>query len=81
MTLENCKTIAHEEIGAGYRLLKFAAPGICASATPGQFVHLRVPALEETALRRPFSIYEARDGVLEILYKEVGRGTAAMAAM
>lgn len=78
MTDEKCRVLSHADIGAGYRHLVLDAPATSAAAAPGQFVHLRVPALEETALRRPFSIFEARDGKLEILYKEVGRGTAAM---
>ena len=46
-------------------------------------MQLRVPALEKSALRRPFSICDAdpATGALTILYKEVGRGTAAMAPL
>ena len=68
-------------IGGGYNWLVLDAPDIAANARPGQFIHLRVPALEDSALRRPFSICDARDGRLSVLYKEVGRGTAAMAAI
>ena len=46
---------------------------------PGQFVHVRVPGLEASALRRPFSVFDADDGVVTVLYKQVGRGTAALA--
>ncbi len=48
------------------------------AAVPGQFVHVRVPGLERAALRRPFSIFDARGGVVKILYKTVGRGTCEM---
>ena len=75
---EVCKVIEHEDIGSGYRRILFDAPKIAAAAQPGQFVHLRVPALEMSALRRPFSIFNAGDGKLELLYKTVGRGTAAL---
>ena len=78
MTNETCKVLEHEDIGAGYRRIVFAAPGVSATAEPGQFVHVKVPGLEESALRRPFSIFNAEDGRLELLYKTVGRGTAAM---
>ena len=78
MVNEKCKVLEHKELGSGYRYLKFAAPGIAESAQPGQFVHVKVPSLEKSALRRPFSIFNAEGGELEILYKEVGRGTAAM---
>ncbi len=81
MTNEKCQVIEHADRGSGYRYLRLAAPAIVAAAQPGQFVHLRVPGLETSALRRPFSIYNAQDGVLELLYKQVGRGTAAMSAI
>lgn len=68
-------------IGGGYNWLVLEAPEIALPARPGQFVHLRVPALEPSALRRPFSICDSSEGRLSILYKEVGRGTAAMAGL
>ncbi len=78
MTNEKCKVVGHRELGFGYRHIIFDAPKIAAAAMPGQFVHVRVPGLEKSALRRPFSIFNAQDGRLELLYKTVGRGTAAM---
>ena len=78
MINETCKVLAHEDWGSGYRYLRLEAPAIVAEAQPGQFVHLKVPTLEISALRRPFSIFNAEDGVLELLYKTVGRGTTAM---
>jgi len=81
MINEICKVLAHEDWGSGYRYLRLAAPQIVAKAQPGQFVHVKVPGLEISALRRPFSIFNAEDGVLELLYKTVGRGTAAMNAI
>jgi len=78
MVNEKCRVLEHEDIGAGYSRISFAAPKIASAAEPGQFVHVRVPGLEESALRRPFSIFNAEDGVLELLYKRVGRGTAAL---
>ena len=81
MVDEVCRVLEHVDIGAGYRRIAFDAPGIAEQAQPGQFVHLRVPTLEASALRRPFSIYDAHDGRLELLYKTVGRGTAALNAV
>ena len=80
MQLEDAKVLSHERLAGEYLFLRLEAPGIAADAAPGQFVHLRVPALEPSALRRPFSICgaEPRTGTLEILYKRVGRGTRAM---
>ena len=48
---------------------------------PGQFVHIRVPNLGESVLRRPFSIYRVDGPILSILYKEVGKGTRALSRL
>ena len=78
MTNEKCRVLVHEDLGSGYRRIVFDAPAIAAASAPGQFVHVRVPGLEMSALRRPFSIFNAEDGKLELLYKRVGRGTAVL---
>ena len=70
--------VEHSEIGSGYRWIVFDAPEMAAALAPGQFVHVRVPALEQSALRRPFSVFDAADGKVTVLYKTVGRGTAAL---
>jgi dihydroorotate dehydrogenase electron transfer subunit len=75
---EKCKVLEHTEIGGGYRYLVLEAPKIAAELEPGQFVHVKVPSLEESALRRPFSVFDAEDGKVTILYKTVGRGTAML---
>lgn len=75
---EECRVKAHEACGVGYHRLVLEAPEMSAQLKPGQFVHLRVPTLEPTALRRPFSVFNAAEGLVHILYKTVGRGTAAL---
>ncbi len=45
---------------------------------PGQFVNVRVPGFY---LRRPISVCGCGDGALTLVYKTVGRGTGAMAAL
>jgi len=45
---------------------------------PGQFVNVQV---EGCYLRRPLSVCHARDGVLTLIYKVVGKGTGIMAEM
>ena len=78
---EKCKVVSHEETGPGYRYLVLEAPKMAAELQPGQFVHVRVPALEKSALRRPFSVFDASSGKVTLLYKTVGRGTAALNAV
>ena len=76
---EQAAVAAHEDAGPGYRFLVLEAPQLAAGLAPGQFVHVRVPGLEATALRRPFSVFDADAGRVTLLYKVVGRGTAALA--
>ncbi len=73
-----CRVVSQTPLTSAYRALEVEAGEIVGSARPGQFVHLRVPGLERASLRRPFSIFGARDGLLKILYKTVGRGTEEM---
>jgi dihydroorotate dehydrogenase electron transfer subunit len=75
---EKTLIISHEDIGNGYRKLVLDAPKIVEQVQPGQFVHVKVPALEASALRRPFSVLDAQAGRLSVLYKTVGRGTEAL---
>lgn len=78
MQIENTRVQAHESLGGEYRRLEVRAPAICAEVQPGQFVHVRIPRLEGSVLRRPFSVFKAEGDALSIVYKTVGRGTRAM---
>lgn len=75
---EEAVILEHTDIGAGYRYLVVSSPKISAALVPGQFIHVKVPALEMSALRRPFSVFDAENGKIVVLYKMVGRGTAAL---
>ncbi|MCS7091598.1 MAG: dihydroorotate dehydrogenase electron transfer subunit [Verrucomicrobiota bacterium] len=68
------------EVGL-YHLLMLRAPGIAPLVAPGQFVHLRIWPCADALLRRPFSVYRVEGDCLSILYKVVGKGTAALARM
>ncbi len=75
---EKAEVLENREFAAGYRYLIVSAPKQAAEMKPGQFVHIRVPTLEKSALRRPFSVFNAGDGKVTVLYKTVGRGTEAL---
>lgn len=49
-----------------------------AITAPGQFVNIRLDGL---FLRRPISVCDYDEGTLTLVYKAVGKGTAAMRAM
>ena len=57
------------------------APQIAPLIQPGQFAHVRILPLKDALLRRPFSIFQVAGDTFSILYKTVGKGTAALARM
>lgn len=75
-----CQATVREQrlLTPDYYLLRLEAPEIADVARPGQFVHVRVTGLDDASLRRPFSIYDAADGLLGVVYKAVGRGTTQL---
>jgi dihydroorotate dehydrogenase electron transfer subunit len=77
-----CPILSCERLRDGFFLLALEAPEIAADCSPGQFVMLRSEVAGWPYLGRPFSIY-ASDGeaVVQIVYKVVGRATAAMSKM
>jgi len=79
MSVEAATVLEHRDFGSGYNLLVFDVPCVASKVVPGQFIHLRIPRLEGSVLRRPFSIFKADATTLSVLYKQVGRGTRAMA--
>ncbi|CUH96968.1 hypothetical protein P22_3086 [Propionispora sp. 2/2-37] len=79
------KTVIIEQrvLAAEVRELVLDAPVIAAQVRPGQFVHVRVANGVEPLLRRPFSIAkaDAGRGVLHIIYRIVGKGTAGLSLL
>jgi dihydroorotate dehydrogenase electron transfer subunit len=70
--------LQHTACEARQYILRVAAPHTARHATPGSFVHLRCDAA--LPMRRPLSIMRASAaaGWIELLYKVVGAGTAAL---
>ncbi len=64
-------------LAAGVYRLRLAGDTSGVTA-PGQFVNIALPGLY---LRRPISVCDAEPGLLTLVYKVVGHGTEAMAAM
>ncbi len=48
---------------------------------PGQFAHLKVNNLTDPLLRRPFSIFDYKDGILYFFYKITGKGTRILSQL
>jgi dihydroorotate dehydrogenase electron transfer subunit len=74
---------ANRRLQNDYFQVDFRTVSIAGDASPGQFVHVQLPAFEHHVLRRPFSIYntDPETGRLSIIYKVVGEGTAHMSML
>ena len=81
MHLQDAIIAGQDLLTGGYRLLTMDCDKISPRVRPGQFVHLLVPGMGQSVLRRPFSVYRTEGPLLSVLYKDVGRGTHAMAAL
>jgi dihydroorotate dehydrogenase electron transfer subunit len=70
--------IGNNRVCPKFYRLRLDAPLIVDRVQPGQFIHIRVSAGLEPLFRRPFSVHRAKKQ-LEILYENVGKGTALLA--
>lgn len=76
---EQVRVLANERVCEGVGSLVLDAPRCASTVLPGQFVHLRIGRDTANILRRPFSVYRAGSGRIEILYQIVGKGTLRLA--
>ena len=73
-------TIAgRRSVARGMFVISLDAPEIAAAARAGQFVNLGWSP--GPLLRRPFSVYRAEGGLVEVVLKEVGAGTTQLLAL
>ena len=76
---ERAAVVEASPLSGGHCRLRLRAPAIAAAAQPGQFVNIS-PPLDSAVLRRPLGVYRVHDDTdVEVLFKTVGRGTAALA--
>ncbi len=77
--LEDGRVLARQEFAGEQFVLRIEAAKCAARATPGSFVHLACDA--DIPMRRPLSIMRAdpRAGWIDILFKVIGTGLAALA--
>ena len=84
--------LSNAEVSPGYWRMRLTAPQEFASASPGQFVMVRVSGAIDPLLRRPFGIFDvgihtpAQSGAVaqpyfEMLYRVVGKGTALLSTL
>jgi len=75
--------VARDRLRGPYWLLTFRHPEVAREARAGQFVMIKAGTSAEPPLRRPFSIMavDPRDETFTLFIKEVGPGSAALAAL
>jgi dihydroorotate dehydrogenase electron transfer subunit len=76
----NACVIENRPLCADHYLLVMREDELARLSQPGQFVNLKINNREELLLRRPFSIARTHPegSLFEIVYRVVGKGTAAM---
>jgi dihydroorotate dehydrogenase electron transfer subunit len=76
--VEDAELLTQQEFPGGQFVIRLRAPKCAAAATPGSFAHLACDP--QIPMRRPLSIQrvDAQAGWVEILYKVVGPGLAAL---
>lgn len=78
---QSINIISNNEVAPDTFMLRLLSPDIASAARPGQFVMIKVGDSFDPLLRRPFSICGTEEGgIVRILFKAVGRGTALLAA-
>ena len=79
---ELAEIISREQVAEDTYRFTVKAPGIASTSRPGQFVMVRTGEGLDPLLRRPFSIHQVADGgLVQILFKVIGKGTQALAGM
>lgn len=78
--VETGRVTGQRKIAPDLWQLRLALPQIAATIRPGQFIHLRRAGMSGLLLRRPFSPsrVDAAAGIVEMVYRVVGRGTREM---
>ena len=76
--LEDAEVIANDKLASRIWELTLYAPRTAAAVLPGQFVHMQVDGGVKSMLRRPFSVFDAVDDVITIIYEVKGAGTEIM---
>ena len=79
---EKATVVRVEQLSADNIRLTFDCPDIAFAAQPGQFVMIRTGTGKDPLLRRPFSIHQTTsNGLIQVYFKVVGRGTEILAQL
>src|SRR6266540_3709269 len=80
MELVRATVLANEPIMPNTHVLELACPTLARAAQPGQFVHIRCGPGWDPLLRRPMSIFRIGSEGVSLMVRDVGDGSAIIAA-
>ncbi len=75
MLIDREARIIEKNSWGNYYLFKILSPDVARLAAPGQFLMIKVSDNLEPLLRRPISLHDAENEVVEIFFQVAGRGT------
>lgn len=73
--------VSNIEAARNLHFLEVRVPEITAQIVPGNFVSLLPPASSGVFLRRPFSVAGVHDGTLQLVIRDIGKGTHAITSL
>jgi dihydroorotate dehydrogenase electron transfer subunit len=77
---QKVEIVSTEKLTGDIHRFTVKAPDVVTGSSPGQFVMVQVGEGMDPLLRRPFSIHQVDEGgLLQILFKVIGKGTQALA--
>jgi dihydroorotate dehydrogenase electron transfer subunit len=79
MVQESCRVTNVKELAPNIIALEFLSSNVACSATPGQFVNIKIDRAAFPLWRRPMSICDVEGETVRILFNVVGRGTTVLA--
>ncbi|MBF0123420.1 MAG: dihydroorotate dehydrogenase electron transfer subunit [Candidatus Omnitrophica bacterium] len=74
------RILSNTSVNGTYFRLVLDASSLAKAVKPGQFIQIKVADGFEPLFRRPFSVFRAQNGKVEIFYEPVGKGSQMLAS-
>jgi dihydroorotate dehydrogenase electron transfer subunit len=76
--IEDAPVTGINQVAENTFVLSFHSPRISSQILPGQFLNIRVTNSTDPLLRRPFSVYNTHEDIVEVIFNVIGKGSAAL---
>ena len=73
--------VSNVESARNLHFMEIYVPKITAQILPGNFISLLPPSSSGVFLRRPFSVSGVHDGALQLVIRDIGKGTHAITSL